>query len=66
MLRVSNLNLKSVFLVGFDLIMLFNSHKKQKGSLVTRAVLPIFLLKLQISGVAIQEIHQNSKNDCFE
>ena len=31
MLRVSNLNLKSVFLVGFDLIMLFNSHKKQKG-----------------------------------
>ena len=34
-----------------------NTH----NSYVTRAVLLIFLLELEISGVAVQRIHQNSK-----
>ena len=37
------------------------SHKKWKDSLETRAVLLIISLQLEISGVAIQSIHQNSK-----
>ena len=36
-------------------------HQKRKGSLETRAVLLIFSLELEISGVAVQRIHQNSK-----
>ena len=42
-----------------------HSHKMQKDSLETRAVLLIFLLELEISGVTVQSIHQNSKNDYF-
>ena len=38
-----------------------HSHKKRKDSLETRAVLLIFSLELEISGVAVQSIHQNSK-----
>ena len=38
-----------------------HNHKKRKDSLETRAVLLIFLLELEIFGVAIQSIHQNSK-----
>ena len=38
-----------------------HSHKKRKDSLETRAVLLIFSLKLEISGVAVQSIHQNSE-----
>ena len=38
-----------------------HSHKKWKDSLETRDVLLIFSLELQISAVAIQSIHQNSK-----
>ena len=34
---------------------------KRKDSLKTRAVLSIFSLELEISGVAVQSIHQNSK-----
>ena len=41
------------------------SHKKRKDSLETRVVLLIFLLELEISGVAVQIIHQNSKNGGF-
>ena len=37
------------------------SHKKWKDSLETKAVLLVFWLELEISGVAVQEIHQNSK-----
>ena len=38
-----------------------HSHKKRKDSLKTRAVLLIFWLELQISGMAAQRIHQNSE-----
>ena len=38
-----------------------HSHKKRKDSLETPAILLIFSLKLEISGVAVQSIHQNSK-----
>ena len=44
-----------------------HSHKKRKDSLETRAVLLVFWLELEISGVAVQEIHQNSeKAACSE
>ena len=36
-----------------------HSHKKQKDSLKARAVLLIFLLELEISGVVVQSINQN-------
>ena len=36
-------------------------HKKRKDSLETRAALLIFLLDLEISGVAVQSIHKNSE-----
>ena len=42
-----------------------HSHKKRNDSLETRAVLLIFSLELEISGVAVQSIHQNSKNGDF-
>ena len=38
-----------------------HSHKKRKDSLETRFVLLISSLELEISGVATQSIHQNSK-----
>ena len=38
-----------------------HSHKNRKDSLETRAVLLLYLLELEISGVAVQSIHQNSK-----
>ena len=38
-----------------------HSHKKRKDSLETRTVLLIFLIELEISGVAVQRIHQNSE-----
>ena len=38
-----------------------HSHKKWKDSLETRAVLLLFSLELEIHGVALQSIHQNSK-----
>ena len=38
-----------------------HSHKKRKDSLETLAVLLIFLLELEMSGVAIQSIYQNSE-----
>ena len=41
--------------------MLNHSHKKRKDSLETRTVLLIFSLELEISGLAVQSIHQNSK-----
>ena len=37
------------------------SHKKRKDSLETRVALLIFSLELEMSGVAIQKIHQNSE-----
>ena len=38
-----------------------HSHKKRKDSLETRAVLLTFSLEREISGVAVQSIHQNSE-----
>ena len=38
-----------------------HGHKKRKDSLETRAVLLVFFLELEISGVAVQGIHQNSE-----
>ena len=46
------------------LLMLFALNhilKKGKDCLETRTVLLIFLLELEISGVAVQSIHQNRK-----
>ena len=39
----------------------YNRHKKREDSLETRGVLLIFSPELEISGVAVQGIHQNSK-----
>ena len=41
--------------------MIVHGHKKRKDSPETRAVLLIFWLELEISGVAVQSIHQNSE-----
>ena len=38
-----------------------HSHKKRKDSLETRTVLLVFSLELEISGVAVQSIQQNSE-----
>ena len=38
-----------------------HSHKKRKDSLETQAVLMIFSLEIEISGVAIQSIHQKQR-----
>ena len=38
-----------------------HSHKKRKDSLETQAVLLIFSPELEIFGMAVQSIHQNSK-----
>ena len=38
-----------------------HSQKKWKDSLETQAILLILLLELEMSGVAVQTIHQNSK-----
>ena len=38
-----------------------HSHKKRKDSLETRAVLLIISFELEISGVAVQSMHQNSE-----
>ena len=38
-----------------------HSHKKRKDSLERWAVLLIFFLELEISGVAVQRIHQSSE-----
>ena len=44
-----------------------HSHKKRKDSLETRAILLVFWLKREISGLALQEIHQKSeKAACSE
>ena len=40
---------------------LYHSHRSRKGGLETRAVLLIFSLEFEISGVAVQRIHQNSE-----
>ena len=47
-------------------IYLKRSHKERKDSLETRAVLLIFSLEHEISGVAVQSIHQTAKNSDFE
>ena len=38
-----------------------HNHKKQKNSLETQIVLLIFSVELEISGVAVQRIHESSK-----
>ena len=41
--------------------MISHSHKKQKDGLETRAELLIFLLEIEMSGVAIQSLQENSE-----
>ena len=67
-LNVHNLNQITFFTVmiltkldTFASINLSQSHKKRKDSLETRGVLLIFSLELDMSGVVVQSIHQNSK-----
>ena len=55
-LTIQNLQQSSSWKVCF-----YHSHKKQKDSLKTRAVLLIFSLEVEISGMAVQGIHQNSE-----
>ena len=43
------------------IISLNQSHKKWKDSLETLDILLIFSYELEISGVAVQSIHQNCK-----
>ena len=38
-----------------------HSHKKRKDSLETWAILLMFSFELEISGVAVQSIHQNNR-----
>ena len=47
------------------IIIFYHSHKKRKDSLETRAVLLIFSPELEIFGVAVQNIHQNSEKSRF-
>ena len=42
-----------------------HSHKKRKDSLEKWVVLLIFSLELEMSGLTVQRIHQNSKNSGF-
>ena len=42
-----------------------HNHKKRKDSLEKRAVLLIYLLELEIYGVAVQRIHENSQKWCL-
>ena len=42
-----------------------HSHKKWKDSLKMQALLLKFTLELEIYGVAVQSIHQNSKKMWF-
>ena len=42
-----------------------HNHKKRKNTLETRAVLLVFWLEFEISGVAVQEIHRNSKKAAY-
>ena len=56
---------KIVFLRIVARCSLCMEKRKRKDSLETRAVLLIFSLELEISGVAVQSIHQNSKNGDF-
>ena len=44
-----------------DIYFVKHSHKKPEYSLEKRAVLSLFSLELEISWVAVQSIHQNSK-----
>ena len=44
---------------AFTVTTFLHSHKKRKDSLETRDVLLTFSLKRDISGVAVQEIHEN-------
>ena len=61
MVFVQLLTLARCHLLTAQAIRFKHSHKKRKDSLETRAVLLIFFLELEISGVAVQGIHQNSE-----
>ena len=50
-----------VFKVNIATIQYFHIHKKRKDSLEIWTILLIFSLELEIFGVAVQSIHQNSK-----
>ena len=42
-----------------------HSHEKRRYRLEKRALMLMFLLELEISGVAVQRIHQNSEKWWF-
>ena len=50
---------------GITYLSYIHSHNKRKGSLETRAVLLIFLLKLEIFGVAYTEYVKTAKKAAF-
>ena len=52
---------KILYRVLFNIEDCYHSLKKQKDSLETRAVLLIFLLEREISGVVVQSILQDSE-----
>ena len=63
LLKIRNyVNIKTLRNIYFAIFDCHQSHKIWKDSLETRAaVLLIFSLELEISGVAVQSIHQNSE-----
>ena len=46
---------------GSFFAIMYHSHKKRKDSLETQAVLLTFSPELEIFGVSVQSIHQNSE-----
>ena len=52
--------------VAFTVTTFLHSHKKRKDSLKTRDVLLTFSLKRDISGVAVQGIHENRGDGFFQ
>ena len=55
------MNLDTVNKIYIIIFEAHHSHKKLKDSLEGQAILLIFFLELEISGVAEQSIHQNSE-----
>ena len=55
------MNLDTVNKIYIIVFEAHHSHKKLKDSLEGQAILLIFFLELEISGVAEQSIHQNSE-----
>ena len=50
-----------LFIYVFAFALFYHSHKKRKYSTETQAILLIFLLEHEISGITVQRIHQSSE-----